>query len=79
MALSDWSLLDDPRLDLEGEKAEWIAATCHELPELLEAMYVKNRGRHPGTGAQATSKKVDRNAPCPCGSGKKYKKCCGAA
>ena len=20
----------------------------------------------------------DRNAPCPCGSGKKYKKCCGA-
>ena len=23
------------------------------------------------------SKKVDRNAPCPCGSGKKYKQCCG--
>ena len=22
------------------------------------------------------SKKVGRNAPCPCGSGKKYKKCC---
>ncbi|RLL52849.1 hypothetical protein D8Y20_06255 [Mariprofundus sp. EBB-1] len=22
------------------------------------------------------SKKVQRNAPCPCGSGKKYKKCC---
>lgn len=22
--------------------------------------------------------KVSRNAPCPCGSGKKYKKCCGA-
>lgn len=22
--------------------------------------------------------KVERNAPCPCGSGKKYKKCCGA-
>ena len=21
--------------------------------------------------------KVGRNAPCPCGSGKKYKKCCG--
>ena len=21
---------------------------------------------------------VGRNAPCPCGSGKKYKKCCGA-
>jgi preprotein translocase subunit SecA len=21
--------------------------------------------------------KVGRNDPCPCGSGKKYKKCCG--
>jgi len=25
----------------------------------------------------ATTVKVNRNAPCPCGSGKKYKKCCG--
>ena len=24
-------------------------------------------------------RKIPRNAPCPCGSGKKYKKCCGAA
>ena len=23
-------------------------------------------------------KKIGRNAPCPCGSGKKYKKCCGS-
>lgn len=23
-------------------------------------------------------KKVGRNDPCPCGSGKKYKRCCGA-
>ncbi|MBC6995220.1 SEC-C domain-containing protein [Lewinella lacunae] len=21
--------------------------------------------------------KIGRNAPCPCGSGKKYKNCCG--
>jgi preprotein translocase subunit SecA len=26
---------------------------------------------------QRTGKKVGRNEPCPCGSGKKYKKCCG--
>lgn len=26
---------------------------------------------------QAKAKKVGRNDPCPCGSGKKYKKCCG--
>ena len=25
----------------------------------------------------AKDKKVDPNDPCPCGSGKKYKKCCG--
>jgi preprotein translocase subunit SecA len=25
-----------------------------------------------------TTKKVGRNDPCPCGSGKKYKQCCGA-
>jgi SWIM/SEC-C metal-binding protein len=24
-----------------------------------------------------TQNKVGRNEPCPCGSGKKYKKCCG--
>ena len=23
--------------------------------------------------------KIGRNDPCPCGSGKKYKKCCGSA
>lgn len=28
--------------------------------------------------AQAMSTKVGRNEPCPCGSGKKFKKCCGA-
>lgn len=27
---------------------------------------------------QAESQKIGRNAPCPCGSGKKYKKCCGS-
>jgi uncharacterized protein YecA (UPF0149 family) len=25
-----------------------------------------------------SAKKAGRNDPCPCGSGKKYKKCCGA-
>ncbi len=36
---------------------------------------------NPDTGKQAPfvrkSKKVGRNDPCPCGSGKKYKNCCG--
>ncbi len=30
-------------------------------------------------GATGEAKKVGRNEPCPCGSGKKYKKCHGAA
>jgi uncharacterized protein len=28
---------------------------------------------------RSTTSKVGRNNPCPCGSGKKYKKCCGGA
>jgi preprotein translocase subunit SecA len=31
------------------------------------------------TPQKRTQAKVGRNAPCPCGSGKKYKKCHGAA
>ena len=34
-------------------------------------------GRGPVT-IRRKEKKVGRNDPCPCGSGKKYKKCCGA-
>jgi SWIM/SEC-C metal-binding protein len=26
---------------------------------------------------KTAEKKIGRNEPCPCGSGKKYKKCCG--
>lgn len=29
------------------------------------------------SGTLSKSVKIGRNAPCPCGSGKKYKKCCG--
>jgi preprotein translocase subunit SecA len=32
-----------------------------------------------GPATPATSDKVGRNDPCPCGSGKKYKRCHGAA
>jgi hypothetical protein len=40
------------------------------------------RGEHPGgaqPGGGRKEAKVGRNDPCPCGSGKKFKKCCGAA
>ena len=33
--------------------------------------------RHGARSAAAGRKKIGRNDPCPCGSGKKYKRCCG--
>jgi hypothetical protein len=37
---------------------------------------VKSRKKNP-VGVAASKWKVGRNDPCPCGSGKKYKSCCG--
>ncbi|MGA2403726.1 MAG: SEC-C metal-binding domain-containing protein, partial [Syntrophobacteraceae bacterium] len=34
------------------------------------------KGRPPAKVLPMTVEKVGRNQPCPCGSGKKYKKCC---
>ena len=31
----------------------------------------------PASQARRQGEKVGRNDPCPCGSGKKYKRCCG--
>ena len=52
------------------------------LPEAVKVL--QEFGRHMderGKGElvhnqQARSNKIGRNEPCPCGSGKKYKKCC---
>ena len=56
-------------------------------PEALEEMHKPKEQQLVFSGGEATpakkkpakrtDKKVGRNAPCPCGSGKKYKKCCG--
>ncbi|MBL0167989.1 MAG: SEC-C domain-containing protein [Propionivibrio sp.] len=35
------------------------------------------KARNPPVPIQ--SEKIARNDPCPCGSGKKYKKCCGVS
>ncbi len=34
--------------------------------------------KNPNAANQTPPKRIGRNDPCPCGSGKKYKKCCGA-
>lgn len=39
---------------------------------------IKNRSIHMASNKPLQGPEPSRNAPCPCGSGKKYKKCCGA-
>ena len=48
---------------------------------VVEAFDAALTGRRPGErqGTVVATSKVGRNEPCPCGSGKKYKKCHGEA
>ena len=58
-------------------KADWL----YELkewdniltPERRKELYKEQKA----SGTIVKEKKVGRNEPCPCGSGKKYKFCCG--
>lgn len=52
--------------------ADWVV----NLNEWRLANYQPTQSIDP-RGGSASRKKVGRNDPCPCGSGKKYKKCCG--
>jgi len=53
------------------------------LPHVLKLLQADMEGslplpayRKPTSSIMRTGIKVGRNAPCPCGSGKKFKKCC---
>jgi len=48
--------------DILGEEDSFIDA----MPPLNNEPFVRQ------------TQKIGRNVPCPCGSGKKYKRCCGA-
>ncbi len=58
-------------------RADWL----YELPqwdkiytkEEKHALFLESRK----SGTIVKPKKIGRNDPCPCGSGKKYKQCCG--
>ena len=64
--------------NMVGAKADWL----YELPQwdnLIPAdrrkeLYLEQKK----SNTVVKDKKIGRNDPCPCGSGKKYKKCCGA-
>jgi preprotein translocase subunit SecA len=47
--------------------------------ELEQARMAGAGDRQPVQQVVRSGAKIGRNDPCPCGSGKKYKKCCGAS
>ncbi len=63
--------------NMVAARAEWL----YELPqwkdifseEKLHDLFLEERK----SGTIVKGPKIGRNDPCPCGSGKKYKKCCG--
>ncbi|ERS91572.1 preprotein translocase subunit SecA [Halomonas sp. PBN3] len=63
---------------LEREKAS--AASRHDAPEAASREEAGEQATPPGADGRPLRRegpKVGRNDPCPCGSGKKYKQCCG--
>ena len=65
------------RFKTNGEEQEHLetAIFSREQGRWVYAGQVSPRGQT----VRREAPKVGRNDPCPCGSGKKYKKCCGAA
>lgn len=62
--------------NMVAARADWL----YELPEwnnLLSEEKRKNLYKEQRkSGTLIKDKKIGRNDPCPCGSGKKYKQCC---
>lgn len=58
-------------------KAEWL----YSLPQWDEILTEEKKKEiyktQKASGTIVKGAKIGRNDPCPCGSGKKYKKCCG--
>lgn len=57
-------------------KAEWLY-NLSEWDNILSADIRNDITKEFRVSKMAVSNKVGRNELCPCGSGKKYKKCCG--
>ena len=63
--------------NMVAAKADWL----YELPQ-WEAILTEERRKElykqqKKSMTVVKGKKIGRNDPCPCGSGKKYKQCCG--
>ena len=63
--------------NMVAAKAEWL----YNLPQwdslLTESRRKELYKEQKLSGTVVKGEKIGRNDPCPCGSGKKYKKCCG--
>jgi len=61
--------------------ADRLMLLCEETGRPDEAREWKRKAgllRNPTAAARPGGRKVGRNESCPCGSGRKYKKCCGS-
>lgn len=62
-----------------AEEARAMAQAQESLPELPQRLHAFWRIKvQPVATLRRETPKVGRNDPCPCGSGRKYKHCCGA-
>jgi len=62
------------RLDM----LERLADVYEQQGRKGEATELRKQAKRSVAAARVTRQKIGRNEPCPCGSGKKFKKCCGA-
>jgi len=63
-----------PSTTIDALEREFQQKKKRELEQARAAGAPSTNGSEP----RVTGEKVGRNDPCPCGSGKKYKKCHGA-
>jgi len=59
------------------EEVEELEAERRRKQQQMEMMRSDEQAADKKKQPHREGQKVGRNAPCPCGSGKKYKKCCG--
>jgi tetratricopeptide (TPR) repeat protein len=57
---------------------EWFEENASNFPEEFDWWFEEMKEQQDKEVPKINNFKIGRNEPCPCGSGKKYKKCCGA-
>lgn len=60
-----------------AEEARLVADIQENLPVIVQTLYNFWRNKRMGGTVRNEEPKSGRNDPCPCGSGRKYKQCCG--